>query len=240
MVYKTVSRSINKSCLKENMMERLATPIEYILETEKYLNMVEDGSRWINVNGHDIFGYCRYAKFYELMVRSAKGPCVFVEVGSFLGQSTAILSYLIDKYKKPIVIDCVDIFDLSDFSDGEHKRYIGQLKGKFFETFLENMKKSKTIHNIRYIHKGTSVEIAKKYPEHSIDLVYLDASHLKEHLLLDLNSWTPKLKKHGVVAGDDLDHKGVYEALEEFFETDEKGIKNSRGTNFGTWAVVKQ
>ena len=102
------------------------------------------------------------------------------------------------------------------------------------------MKKSKTIHNIRYIHKGTSVEIAKKYPEHSIDLVYLDASHLKEHLLLDLNSWTPKLKKHGVVAGDDLDHKGVYEALEEFFETDEKGIKNSRGTNFGTWAVVKQ
>jgi len=222
------------------MMERIATPIEYILEKEKYLNMVEDGSRWINVNGHDIFGYCRYAKFYELMVISAKGPCVFVEVGSFLGQSTAILSYLIDKYKKPIVIDCVDIFDLSEFSDGEHERYIGQLKGKFFETFLENMKKSKTIHNIRYIHKGTSVEAAKKYPEHSIDLVYLDASHLKEHLLWDLKSWTPKVKKDGVIAGDDIDHKGVYEALEEFFETDEKGIKNSRGTDFGTWAVVKE
>jgi hypothetical protein len=222
------------------MMKTIGTPIEYILETEKYINMVEDGSRWINVNGHDIFGYCRYAKFYELMVSIAKGPCVFVEVGSFLGQSTAILSYLIDKYKKPIVIDCVDIFDLSDFSDGEHKRYINQLKGAFFETFLENMKKSKTIHNIRYIHKGTSVEIAKKYPEHSIDLVYLDASHLKEHLLWDLKSWTPKVKKDGVIAGDDLDHKGVYEALEEFFEKDEKGIKNSRSTNFGTWAVVKE
>ena len=221
-------------------MERIATPIEYILEKEKYLNMVEDGSRWINVNGHDIFGYCRYAKFYELMVTSAKGPCVFVEVGSFLGQSTAILSYLIDKYKKPIVIDCVDIFDLSDFSDGEHERYIGQLEGKFFETFLANMNKSKTIHNVRYIHKGTSVEIAKKYSEHSIDLVYLDASHLKEHLLWDLKSWTPKVKKDGVIAGDDIDHKGVYEALEEFFEKDEKGIKNSRGTNFGTWAVVKE
>jgi len=242
MVFKKVFLRANKNCIYENMMETLGTPIDYILETEKYINMYKDGSRWININDHDIFGYCRYAKFYEEMVKAVQDvPCVFVEVGSFLGQSTAILSYLIDKYKKPIVIDCVDIFELSEFSDGEHERYIGQLKGKFFETFLENMNKSKTMHNVRYIHKGTSVEIAKKYPDQSIDLVYLDASHLKEHLLWDLNSWISKVKKYGVVAGDDLDHKGVYEAIEEFFEKDENGdIKNSRGTNFGTWAIMKE
>lgn len=217
-----------------------STDIEKILETEKYDSIYKDGSRFITVNNHEVFGYCRYAPFYKMIVENAQDGCHFVEVGSFLGQSTVIMAYLLNKYNKNILFDCVDLFNLSEYSDGEHERYINALNGEFFETFLNNLIETSSTNKINNIHKMTSLEAAKKYNDQSLDFIYLDASHETEDLYEDIKAWWPKLKMGGLLAGDDLDHVGVPKALEMFFNKDEEGrIPNSRAFPYATWVVHK-
>jgi predicted O-methyltransferase YrrM len=175
-----------------------------------------------------------------MIVEIAQDGCHFVEVGSFLGQSTVIMAYLIGKYDKDIIFDCVDIFSLSEYSDGEHERYINALNGEFFETFLNNLIETNSTDKINNIHKMTSLEAAKLYSDQSLDFIYLDASHETEDLHEDIKAWWPKLKMGGLLAGDDLDHIGVPKALEMFFKTDKDGkIPNSRSFRYGTWLVQK-
>lgn len=224
-----------------NLNKYPSTDIEKVLETGRYDSIFNDGSRFITVNNHKVFGYCRYAPFYKMIVENADDGCHFVEVGSFLGQSTVIMAYLLNKYNKNITFDCVDLFCISEYSDGEHENYITKaFKGEFFETFIYNLTKPSLTHKINNIHKMTSLEAAKKYNNQSLDFIYLDASHETEDLYEDIKAWWPKLKMGGLLAGDDLDHVGVPKALAKFFIPGEEGrIPNSRSFPFGTWVVHK-
>lgn len=49
----------------------------------------------------------------------------------------------------------------------------------------------------------TSLEAAAKVPDNSLDWVYIDSNHLREHVLADLNAWIPKVKSSGVISGHD-------------------------------------
>jgi hypothetical protein len=53
------------------------------------------------------------------------------------------------------------------------------------------------------IHRSKSVDFAKKLPDGSIDWVYIDGNHDYEFVLADLQSWYPKVRPGGLVAGDD-------------------------------------
>lgn len=49
----------------------------------------------------------------------------------------------------------------------------------------------------------TSAEASKHVEDGSLDFAYLDGNHLFEHVLRDLQLWTPKLRKGGICAGHD-------------------------------------
>lgn len=49
----------------------------------------------------------------------------------------------------------------------------------------------------------TSLEAAAKVPDNSLDWIYIDANHLREHVLADLDAWIPKVKSAGIIAGHD-------------------------------------
>ena len=72
--------------------------------------------------------------------------------------------------------------------------------------------------NVEIIRKN-SEDASKLFPDNHFDFIYLDGDHSYESVKMDLNHWHPKLKKYGVMCGDDFGHissSGVIEAVQEF------------------------
>lgn len=69
----------------------------------------------------------------------------------------------------------------------------------------------------------TSTKAAEMFPDNYFDFVYLDAAHDEKSVTADLEAWYPKLRKGGVMCGDDYtdDHNqyavfGVKSAVTKF------------------------
>ena len=64
-----------------------------------------------------------------------------------------------------------------------------------------------------------SYDHAKDCNDEYFDLVYIDATHLYKSTLADLRAYFPKVKKGGIICGDDYlvcDHFTVKKAVDEF------------------------
>lgn len=71
-----------------------------------------------------------------------------------------------------------------------------------------------------------SITAAAEVPDRSLDFVYIDGNHGRDHIAADLRAWAPKVRKGGVVAGHDYELTEprspwiqVREAVDEFVET---------------------
>lgn len=51
---------------------------------------------------------------------------------------------------------------------------------------------------------ATSAEAMTRFPPDSLDFVYLDGDHRREHVAADLLGWWPKLRPGGLMAGHDV------------------------------------
>jgi predicted O-methyltransferase YrrM len=58
---------------------------------------------------------------------------------------------------------------------------------------------------------------ANRFADESFDLVYIDGDHTYECVCKDLAAWYPKVRKGGVICGDDIGWPGVKKAVDEFF-----------------------
>ncbi len=58
---------------------------------------------------------------------------------------------------------------------------------------------------------------ADQFDDKSIDLVYVDGDHTYEGVAKDLAAWYPKVRKGGIICGDDIGWPGVKKAVDEFF-----------------------
>jgi len=71
------------------------------------------------------------------------------------------------------------------------------------------------------LHRAPSEEAAAQFADDYFDWVYIDGNHLYEFVLRDLESYYPKVKQGGYIAGDDYGVEGwwkdgVTRAVEEF------------------------
>lgn len=91
-----------------------------------------------------------------------------------------------------------------------------------------------------------SFNVAKQFPNECFDIIYIDADHTYEACLRDIEDWYPKVKKRGVLTGDDYrNHKtktgvkfGVIKAVQTFIK------KNGLEDNFfemprQAWGIIK-
>lgn len=64
----------------------------------------------------------------------------------------------------------------------------------------------------------TSEEASKVIADGYLDMVFIDAIHLYEHTKQDIELWLPKLRKGGIISGDDYAPRfdGVQRAVDEF------------------------
>ena len=69
--------------------------------------------------------------------------------------------------------------------------------------------------NVEVVRK-TSIEGSLTIEDESLDFVFIDGSHVFDHVMTDIIIWTRKVKKDGIIAGHDAYHfhdSGVMEAV---------------------------
>lgn len=67
---------------------------------------------------------------------------------------------------------------------------------------------------------GPSERCAERFPDESLDLIFIDADHAESAMGRDLEAWMPKLKPGGVASGHDYGsrrHAGVKRAVDRYF-----------------------
>jgi predicted O-methyltransferase YrrM len=153
-----------------------------------------------------IDGWFNHQAAYDYLLANMPEDGTFVELGAWLGKSSA---YLCDKATSQ-EITIIDSFKgTTEYIDSYYKL---AKTNDIYELFLENMGDRK--YNVI---KGTSKVAAKMFLNESLDVVFIDLDHTYEAVKEDIKLWLPKVKKGGFIAGDDYhEHwKGVIQAVDE-------------------------
>jgi len=141
-----------------------------------------------------------------------------VEIGSHLGiGSTQLLA------KSPNVeaVLCIDPYKYPSEQEIDFYR---------FKSFMRN---TQAYNSKVSIIMATADNVAKFFPSHWFDLVFVDGEHDYFSVSRDINAWWPKIKMGGLMCGDDMEmdsydpefinqdyvngcHHGVVKAVTEF------------------------
>lgn len=89
----------------------------------------------------------------------------------------------------------------------------------------------------------TSVDAVAHFEDESIDFVYIDGDHTYRAVVQDLAIWWPKLKKGGIMSGDDYIKSitgkgypfGVIPAVNEFVQDNNLELSVTKGANPSWW-----
>ncbi|MBN8548860.1 MAG: class I SAM-dependent methyltransferase [Deltaproteobacteria bacterium] len=165
----------------------------------------------------NIEGWFDFQEIYRAFVSSARNPSHFVEVGAWYGKSSAFMAVEIANSGKSIQFDVVDHWQGSwehkEGSFAEDKNIVKE--GDIYARFLQNLAPARAyINPIR----AASLDAAARYPDESLDLVFLDAGHDYADVAADIRAWYPKVKVTGIIAGHDFSRcwPGVIQAVTEF------------------------
>jgi len=152
----------------------------------------------------------RSENLYSEMVKKFTNNSKFVEVGSWKGKSAAFMCVEIINSNKKIDFYCVDTWTGSK----EHI-YLENNVNQLYQIFKSNMK---PVENSYREIISTSLTASQYFESESLDFIFIDASHEYQDVKDDINHWLPKLKKGGIIAGDDYgnpDFPGVHKAVIE-------------------------
>ena len=167
---------------------------------------------------------------YELALSLPHDRPVAVEIGSWLGKSSLVLSKGL-KGKIGPKLYCIDPFngDADEVDRAMYGREMRKMNRTLKETFLDNMKKHGVLDVVRPM-EGYSFEFAADFKE-PIDLLFIDGNHDYEAVLQDYEQWSPLVKPggtiafHDVVLGDNPDPVGPGMVIKEHI------FDNPRWTN---------
>ncbi len=182
----------------------------------------------IKISHRDEFGY-----LFNRLGLSGRG----IEIGVQKGEYSQTLRstwngnelYLVDFWRyNP------DYDDIANLSDDKQK-----------ELYLSVVKKFADDISVQIIRKD-SIAASKQFPDEFFDWIYIDADHSLEGCTKDLNTWFPKLKPGGVLAGHDyLDGKfyfgnfGVKSAVDSFIKKINTKLYITEEANFKSWYFIK-
>ena len=177
----------------------------------------------------DIPGWVNDAEtIYKKMVDKAKDGDHFVEIGTFLGQSTTYMAELIKESEKKISFDTIDLYwliphTLKNYKDGGHPKsfydYYNGIMKEWGMHILNVIKHPMRIIGVdKYVNFITSDERYAHgiYEDNSIQFLWIDGDHGKDIVYNDLINFWPKIKKGGYVGGDDIVYEEVLNDVKKF------------------------
>jgi len=152
----------------------------------------------------------------RLAIKAAKNhfkdkKVVCAEIGSWLGDNAVDM---LDNWNEISKLYLIDSFEVCpDFRDADIQV---SNKNRFVERFKDNQRTS--------IILDQSVTASKQFDNESLDFVYIDANHTYDAIKQDIDVWTPKVKKGGIIGGHDYEYKPldsdirtVKKAVDEYF-----------------------
>jgi predicted O-methyltransferase YrrM len=174
----------------------------------------------------NIAGWAAFEQLYKDVVKRFPSGSRFVEVGSWLGRSAALMAVEIENSGRAIEFVCVDpwLDGGPDLRETEHFKQLGVRQ--VYDMFMMNV--HPVIHRIKAM-RMTSVEASRYMQGNSVDFIMLDGDHSYEAVKADLAAWLPKMKTGGIISGDDYTWPGVEQAVLERFGKNRINVKiNSR------------
>lgn len=153
-------------------------------------------------------GFFDFEGLYRERVQGAAPGAVFVEVGAWLGRSTAFLAVEAVNAAKGIKVHVVDPWP-DDIRDAPLALY-----GPPFKRFVASLDRPE-FEGLLHIHRTYSHRAARGFAERSVDFCFIDGDHSERAVKLDIKSWLPKVKSGGVLAGHDMHEEGVRVAVED-------------------------
>jgi hypothetical protein len=166
----------------------------------------------------NISGWTDFENIYQNVINNSVCGDTLVEVGCWLGRSSAMMCEKIRISGKPLKFFCVDTWRGSP----ELMEQVKQMDGDVFPFFLKNMRQHAGLFAAL---RMDSVKAAKTFPDFSCSFVFIDACHEYKSVIKDIRAWLPKVKTGGIIAGHDYDFPGVNKAVNESFKN---VIRNGR------------
>ena len=183
----------------------------------------------------NIPGYSGFLWLYDEAVATAAHGETFVEVGLGIGHSLSYLASKVIAAKKNIVVYGVDPFN-GDGRNGEQQAMLGEKKDGDCVTFLDlMMANARTELDMVRLLRAPSVVASRMFGDESVGLVLIDGSHQEADVFDDIGAWWPKVKRGGILAGDDhcAPHDGVEAACRRHDAIRGYGVRGN------TWYKVK-
>lgn len=128
---------------------------------------------------------------------------IMVEVGSLAGFSTRLFArhfehvYSVDPYEAG--------YDAQDPNSAAAR--LALAREMFTLRFIDEP-------NVTQF-REPSAEACSRFPDGTLDFIYIDAGHNYPAVTADIRCWLPKLRDGGVMAGDDYGWDGVAQAVRE-------------------------
>ena len=167
----------------------------------------------------DIPGWFDEEWLYDRMIGRAPNEAIFVEVGCWLGRSTAYCARRIHDSGKSILFYAVDTWEGSP-NEPALMEAVAQAGGSVFEMFRSNMEEAGVIESITPV-KMPSVAAANLFEDRTLNFVFIDADHTTEAVKADIAAWRPKIKSGGTLAGHDWNTYGsVQQAVTSMLGSD--------------------
>lgn len=148
-------------------------------------------------------------------------PQTIIEVGSWKGQSSITMSKTIQTLGLDCKIYCVDTWlGAREFIDDTTPERDLMKKNGYPQVYYQFL--SNVVHNnaqdIIIPFPTTSTIAARYFKEKDIsaELVYIDASHDPQDVLLDLHNYYDLIPKHGILFGDDFTWEGMGDVISLF------------------------
>lgn len=178
---------------------------------------------------------------FELIQKYTPNPVKGAEVGVWKGETSAALLQSLPDCTLHLV-DTWAAWEVGSTYHDAHK-IMGDLTAEQWEEIYRTaVRNVKQIMFSRYqIHRKTSELASQEIKDEELDFVFLDANHTYEEILKDIELWTPKVRRRGLVMGHDYQGRndkigiwGVSRAVHATFGEENVISKPGR-----IWAIVK-
>lgn len=168
----------------------------------------------------DIPGWFDFGDLYDQAVASAVDGDTFVEIGCWLGASTAYLAGAVKVSGKAVSVVAVDTFQgttgAEPVAQALYPAILAAYDGDLYPSFLENMRACGVAEIVRPL-RMLSADAALEFADGSVAFVFIDGAHDAASVRTDIAAWFPKLRPGCALAGHDIDFPGVLEAVSERF-----------------------
>jgi hypothetical protein len=148
----------------------------------------------------DIPGWFDYGPLYDQAVATVPEGGVIVEVGAWLGRSTAYLAGLVKRANRGIRFYTVD--HCLGSNEEAHAMVTNASGGNLAGALVNNLRHCGVYDAVTPI-LTTSLRAAELFAPESLAFVFIDASHDYENVRKDIAAWWPKVARGGLMAGHD-------------------------------------